>query len=71
MPCAKGKELRNFQTDPPEITVLPGNADGQLAAPSCKGGKGSEEHGDTGQGKAGDGSGDRATTRNENSSTRA
>ena len=23
MPCAKGKELRNFQTDPPEITILP------------------------------------------------
>jgi hypothetical protein len=29
MPCPAGKELRNFQTDPPEITVLPapkGNA---------------------------------------------
>jgi hypothetical protein len=24
MPCAPGHELRNFQTDPPEITVLPG-----------------------------------------------
>lgn len=23
MPCAPGKELRNFQTDPPQITVLP------------------------------------------------
>ncbi len=23
MPCGAGKELRNFQTDPPEITVLP------------------------------------------------
>jgi hypothetical protein len=23
MPCAQGKELRNFQTDPPQITVLP------------------------------------------------
>jgi hypothetical protein len=23
MPCARGKELRNFQTDPPEITILP------------------------------------------------
>jgi len=23
MPCAQGKELRNFQTDPPEITILP------------------------------------------------
>ena len=26
MPCPKGKELRNFQQDPPEITVLPGVA---------------------------------------------
>ena len=24
-PCPSGKELRNFQTDPPEITVLPGS----------------------------------------------
>ena len=23
-PCPSGKELRNFQNDPPEITVLPG-----------------------------------------------
>ncbi len=23
MPCAPGKELRNFQIDPPEITILP------------------------------------------------
>jgi hypothetical protein len=23
MPCAPGKELRNFQTDPPQITILP------------------------------------------------
>ncbi len=23
MPCPRGKELRNFQTNPPEITVLP------------------------------------------------
>ena len=23
VPCAKGRELRNFQTDPPEITILP------------------------------------------------
>ena len=23
MPCPKGKELRNFQQDPPQITVLP------------------------------------------------
>ncbi len=26
MPCPPGKELRNFQTNPPEITVLPGPA---------------------------------------------
>jgi hypothetical protein len=26
MPCPAGKELRNFQNDPPEITVLPGSA---------------------------------------------
>ena len=25
MPCPSGKELRNFQVDPPEITVLPGS----------------------------------------------
>lgn len=23
MPCSPGKELRNFQTDPPDITILP------------------------------------------------
>ena len=23
VPCSPGKELRNFQTDPPEITILP------------------------------------------------
>ena len=23
MPCSPGKELRNFQTDPPQITILP------------------------------------------------
>ncbi len=28
MPCPPGKELRNFQTDPPEITVLPGSRPG-------------------------------------------
>jgi hypothetical protein len=34
MPCAPGKELRNFQTDPPEITVLPGSPKGNgFAAP--------------------------------------
>jgi len=28
MPCPPGKELRNFQTNPPEITVLPGRRPG-------------------------------------------
>jgi hypothetical protein len=28
MPCPRGKELRNFQTNPPEITVLPGRRPG-------------------------------------------
>jgi hypothetical protein len=32
MPCAQGKELRNFQIDPPLITILP--APGRAAAPS-------------------------------------
>jgi hypothetical protein len=46
MPCAKGKELRNFQLDPPEITVLPaqprasvapaGKAPEAKAAPAAK-----------------------------------
>ena len=31
MPCPKGKELRNFQNDPPEITVLPGVAKSNAA----------------------------------------
>lgn len=34
MPCAKGKELRNFQNDPPEITVLPGVTKSTVAAPA-------------------------------------
>lgn len=36
MPCPAGKELRNFQVDPPEITVLPGAAksNGPTAAPA-------------------------------------
>ena len=35
MPCPVGKELRNFQNDPPEITVLPGpaNSTGAPAPP--------------------------------------
>lgn len=36
MPCAKGKELRNFQTDPPEITVLPGTPTGSSPHPPAK-----------------------------------
>ena len=34
-PCPKGKELRNFQVDPPEITVLPATARPD-AIPSAK-----------------------------------
>jgi hypothetical protein len=34
-PCPPGKQLRNFQTDPPEITVLPGRSKGG-AAPSAR-----------------------------------
>ncbi len=33
MPCPAGKELRNFQTNPPEITVLPGPARAGAASP--------------------------------------
>jgi hypothetical protein len=33
-PCPPGKELRNFQVDPPEITVLPGKPGAGAAAPS-------------------------------------
>lgn len=32
MPCAAGKELRNFQVDPPEITVLPAQRANAAAA---------------------------------------
>jgi hypothetical protein len=28
MPCGQGKELRNFQLDPPEITILPAQRPG-------------------------------------------
>ncbi len=35
-PCPPGKQLRNFQTDPPEITVLPGRAKNAAAAPTVK-----------------------------------
>ena len=34
MPCPAGKELRNFQVDPPEITVLPGSTRSTEAAPA-------------------------------------
>jgi hypothetical protein len=34
MPCPSGKELRNFQSDPPEITVLPGLSKSDTVAPS-------------------------------------
>ena len=33
MPCPAGKELRNFQSDPPEITVPPAPAQATGAAP--------------------------------------
>ena len=36
-PCPPGKQLRNFQTDPPEITVLPARPKGPGAAPPAKG----------------------------------
>jgi hypothetical protein len=32
-PCPPGKELRNFQLDPPEITVLPAPPGGTAVAP--------------------------------------
>jgi hypothetical protein len=31
MPCGAGKELRNFQVDPPEITILPAQRPGNAA----------------------------------------
>jgi hypothetical protein len=43
MPCPKGKELRNFQQDPPEITVLPGvTKSNAAAAPAANGRPGKE-----------------------------
>jgi hypothetical protein len=38
-PCPAGRELRNFQTDPPQITVLPGTprAGSAAAAPASPG----------------------------------
>jgi hypothetical protein len=32
MPCVQGKELRNFQLDPPEITILPAQRAGTPAS---------------------------------------
>jgi len=32
MPCGQGKELRNFQVDPPEITILPAQRPGAPAS---------------------------------------
>ncbi len=39
MPCAKGKELRNFQKDPPEITVLPSSPSTSAPPPPAKAAK--------------------------------
>lgn len=33
-PCPPGKELRNFQADPPEITVLPATPKGAIPPPA-------------------------------------
>ena len=42
-PCPAGKELRNFQTDPPEITVLPGSAKLEVPPPSAPAAKAGKE----------------------------
>jgi hypothetical protein len=34
MPCVSGKELRNFQTDPPELTILPAPGRSKAASPT-------------------------------------
>lgn len=36
MPCAPGKELRNFQTDPPPITILPPQSRPGATTPAAK-----------------------------------
>ena len=48
MPCPKGKELRNFQQDPPEITVLPGvtKSNAAAAAPAANGRSGKDASAD-------------------------
>lgn len=43
MPCEPGKELRNFQTDPPEITVLPGPPRGTASPPAQAGSRPSDD----------------------------
>jgi len=35
MPCVPGKELRNFQTDPPQITILPAQGRPKTPAPAA------------------------------------
>jgi len=35
MPCVPGKELRNFQTDPPQITILPAQGRPKTAPPAA------------------------------------
>jgi len=49
-PCPKGKELRNFQVDPPEITVLPAQTRGEVAP----GGKGAAAKGTAANTKSND-----------------
>ncbi len=45
MPCPAGQELRNFQVDPPEITVLPGVTKSNGAAPPPTNGRASKDNG--------------------------
>jgi hypothetical protein len=53
MPCPKGKELRNFQQDPPEITVLPGvTKSNAAAAPAANGRPGKDASAEKAAGKA-------------------
>jgi hypothetical protein len=44
MPCPPGKELRNFQSDPPEITVLPGTPRAGGTAPPAPSSAASGNH---------------------------
>lgn len=52
MPCPAGKELRNFQVDPPEITVLPGVAKSNGTAATPANGRASKDAGPDKTGKA-------------------